>query len=77
VPGKALAFPGTGAGDEMGHLPCYAASCTANAYIGMSPCSGATTREDIGAAGRYPTQVGSNPGYPATETNAGEEPLGG
>jgi hypothetical protein len=34
-------------------------------YDGMSPCPGATTGEDTGAAGPYPTQVGSNPGYPA------------
>jgi hypothetical protein len=36
-----------------------------NAYSGMSACPGATTGEDTGAAGPYPTQVGSNPGYPA------------
>jgi hypothetical protein len=37
-------------------------------YTGMSPCpaSGATTGEDTGAAGPYPTQAGSNPGFPAT-----------
>lgn len=37
-------------------------------YTGMSPCpaTGATTGENTGAAGPYPTQVGSNPGYPAT-----------
>jgi hypothetical protein len=34
-------------------------------YDGMSTCPGATTGEDTGAAGPYPTQVGSNPGYPA------------
>jgi hypothetical protein len=39
----------------------------ANAYSGMSPCPGATTGENTGAAGPYPTQVGSNPGYPAPE----------
>ena len=37
----------------------------ANGYSGMSPCPGATTGEDTGAAGPYPTQAGSNPGYPA------------
>ncbi len=34
-------------------------------YTGMSPCPGATTGENTGASGPYPTQVGSNPGYPA------------
>ena len=32
----------------------------------MSQCPGATTGEDTGAAGPYPTQAGSNPGFPAT-----------
>ena len=36
-----------------------------DAYTGVSACPGATTGEDTGAAGPYPTQVGSNPGYPA------------
>lgn len=36
-----------------------------NGYSGMSPCSGATTGEDTGFAKKYPTQLGSNPGYPA------------
>jgi hypothetical protein len=34
-------------------------------YSGVSACPVATTGEDTGAAGPYPTQVGSNPGYPA------------
>jgi len=34
-------------------------------YTGMSACPGATTGEDTGASGPYPTQAGSNPGYPA------------
>jgi hypothetical protein len=34
-------------------------------YSGESACPGATTGENTGAAGPYPTQVGSNPGYPA------------
>ncbi len=38
-----------------------------NGYSGMSPCPGATTGENTGALGPYPTQVGSNPGYPAPE----------
>src|SRR6266498_4072372 len=33
-------------------------------YSGESACPGATTGEDTGASGPYPTQVGSNPGYP-------------
>jgi hypothetical protein len=33
-------------------------------YSGESACPGATTGEDTGVAGPYPTQVGSNPGYP-------------
>ena len=33
-------------------------------YSGESPCPGATTGEDTGAAAPYPTQLGSNPGYP-------------
>src|SRR5919198_1970931 len=36
-------------------------------YSGESPCTRATTGEDTGAAGPYPTQLGSNPGYPAPE----------
>jgi len=36
----------------------------ANGYTGESPCPGATTGEDTGAAAPYPTQAGSNPGYP-------------
>jgi hypothetical protein len=35
-------------------------------YSGVTPCPGATTGEDTGAAGPYPTQAGSNPGYPAS-----------
>ena len=31
-------------------------------YTGVSACPGATTGEDTGAAGPYPTQAGSNPG---------------
>lgn len=34
-------------------------------YTGVSACPGATTGEDTGAARPYPTQAGSNPGYPA------------
>src|SRR5487761_34829 len=34
-------------------------------YSGVSAFPGATTGEDTGAAGPYPTQAGSNPGYPA------------
>ncbi len=38
---------------------------TTDGYTGMTPCPGATTGEDTGAAGPYPTQVGSAAGYPA------------
>src|SRR5947209_14732165 len=34
-------------------------------YTGESPCPGATTGEDTGAAGPYPSQVGSRTPYPA------------
>jgi len=34
-------------------------------YRGESACPGATTGEDTGPSGPYPTQVGSNPGFPA------------
>lgn len=33
-------------------------------YSGESACPGATTGENTGAAAPYPTQLGSNPGYP-------------
>jgi hypothetical protein len=46
-------------------VPYFTSNAPANAYSGMSSCPGATTGEDTGAAGPYPTQVGSNPGYPA------------
>jgi hypothetical protein len=39
-------------------------------YTGELPCPGATTGENTGGAGlnlTYPTQTGSQPGYPATE----------
>src|SRR5436853_1365130 len=38
---------------------------TTDGYTGMTPCPGATTGEDTGAAGPYPNQVGSANGYPA------------
>ena len=38
---------------------------TTDGYTGMTPCPGATTGEDTGAAGPYSTQVGSAAGYPA------------
>ncbi|WP_031068484.1 sialidase family protein [Streptomyces sp. NRRL WC-3742] len=48
-------------------VPYGANSGPAEGYSGMTPCpaSGATTGEDTGAAGPYPSQAGSNPGYPA------------
>ena len=39
---------------------------TAEGYDGMTACPGATTGENTGASSPYPTQVGSNPGYPAS-----------
>lgn len=33
-------------------------------YSGESPCPGATTGENTGASAPYPTQAGSQPGYP-------------
>jgi hypothetical protein len=36
-------------------------------YTGEVSCPGATTHENTGATGPYPTQVGSRPGYPAAE----------
>ena len=46
----------------------YAAVGTAEGYSGETACTAgeATTGEDTGAAGPYPTQLGSNPGYPAS-----------
>src|SRR5260370_26747381 len=37
-------------------------------YTGESPCPGATTGEDIGGTHLYPTQVGSDPPYPAAQS---------
>src|SRR5205809_483191 len=39
----------------------------ANGYDGMTRCPGADTGEDTGRRYAYPTQAGSNTGYPATE----------
>jgi hypothetical protein len=48
--------------------PYFASDGPNDGYTGMSPCpaSGATTGEDTGASGPYPTQAGSNTGFPAT-----------
>jgi hypothetical protein len=46
---------------EVPFLPAL----TGNGYTGMTTCSGATTGENTGAAAPYPSQVGSNPGFPA------------
>src|SRR6266536_4263976 len=44
--------------------PYFTSNGPTNGYTGMSPCNGASnTGEDLGP---YPTQAGSNPGYPAT-----------
>ena len=45
-------------------VPYFTSDGPAEGYDGMSACPGATTGEDVGAAG-YATQAGSNPGYPA------------
>jgi hypothetical protein len=47
--------------------PYFASDGPNDGYTGMSPCpaSGATTGENTGASGPYPTQAGSNPGFPA------------
>ncbi len=37
-------------------------------YTGESPCPGATTGEDTGGTHLYPTQVGSDPPYPAAQS---------
>ena len=36
-------------------------------YTGEVSCPGATTHEDTGSAGPYPSQLGSQPGFPAAE----------
>jgi hypothetical protein len=46
-------------------VPYFGNLGPANGYTGMTACSAATTGEDIGAT-PYPSQVGSNPGFPAT-----------
>jgi len=48
--------------------PYFVSDGPNDGYTGMSPCpaGGATTGENTGASGPYPTQVGSNPGFPAT-----------
>jgi hypothetical protein len=43
-------------------VPYFTSLASANAYTGMTSCPGATTGENLGP---YPTQAGSNPGYPA------------
>lgn len=47
--------------------PYFVSGGPNDGYTGMSACppAGATTGEDTGAAGPYPSQAGSNPGYPA------------
>ena len=44
--------------------PFFVNNGPSNGYSGMSYCAGANTGEDIGLA-PYPTQAGSNPGFPA------------
>ena len=45
-------------------VPFFTSLAPANGYDGMTECTGANTGEDPGP---YPTQAGSNPGYPATK----------
>jgi hypothetical protein len=48
-------------------VPYFVSDGPNDGYTGMSRCKPgeATTGENTGAPGPYPTQVGSNPGYPA------------
>ena len=48
-------------------VPYFTNNGPNDGYTGMSPCpaTGATTGENTGASGPYPTQAGSNPGFPA------------
>src|SRR5438477_7286894 len=43
-------------------VPFFTSLFPANGYDGMTGCAGVNTGEDLGP---YPTQAGSNPGYPA------------
>ena len=43
-------------------VPFFTSLFPANSYDGMTGCTGVNTGEDLGP---YPTQAGSNPGYPA------------
>jgi hypothetical protein len=45
-------------------VPYFTSNGPVNGYTGMTSCPGATTGENTGTT-PYPTQVGSNPGYPA------------
>jgi hypothetical protein len=48
-------------------VPYFGTLAPADGYSGMSPCNGSsTTGEDIGAT-PYPSQAGSNAGFPATD----------
>src|SRR5437870_13268202 len=46
-------------------VPFFTSLAPANGYDGMTKCTGANTGEDPCP---YPTQAGSNPGYPDTKT---------
>ena len=46
-------------------VPYFVSDGPNDGYTGMSACPGATTGEDTGASAPYPTQAGSNPGFPA------------
>jgi hypothetical protein len=47
-------------------VPYFTNNGPNDGYSGMSSCPGATTGEDTGAGAPYPTQAGSNAGYPAS-----------
>src|SRR2546426_2802206 len=49
---------------------------TTDGYRGMTPCPGATTGEDTGAAGPYPTPGGSPAGLPAARPMLRQKPSG-
>jgi len=62
----------TNSSATTGQVSCYrpeveylVSNGPTDGYSGESPCPGATTGEDTGAGSPYPTQAGSNPGYPA------------
>jgi len=49
-------------------VPLAANNGPNDGYTGESPCPGATTGEDTGAAAPYPAQVGSRAPFPASSS---------